>query len=106
VDEGANKGFLVTFDTRTRIDETYDRIWILDACGAVLASFSGRALAGATIAIKSPGCFSVRLTASSRRGYWGFAVTSVERLVLTQEDAHDVVGRYGHGAHKDVEGEE
>lgn len=66
----------VTFSQDTKVESSYDNIYIYDGNGNTVGSYTGTALAGQKVTI--PGnSFSIRLTSDGSVTYYGYSITSV-----------------------------
>lgn len=66
----------VTFDARTEAENTFDYIEVYNGSGALLGTYTGSELAGATLTVGGD-TVKVKLDTDAMTTGWGFAVTNV-----------------------------
>ena len=79
IQEDAADGVVITFDEQTEVESNYDFIYVLDANDNEVGKYTGKELAGASIAVPTAE-FKIRLTSDKSGVKWGFKVTKVEKV--------------------------
>jgi len=78
---GAAASLIVTFSGDTKVESSYDKIYITDAGGANIngSPFTGNVLAGKTVIV--PGkTVKIYITSDSSINYYGYKVTNIEAV--------------------------
>ena len=74
--DGASR-LILTFDERTEFEENFDFLYIYDKDGAQVGKYTGKALAGKTVAVTG-NKVQLKLSSDKAGTAWGFKVTKVE----------------------------
>ena len=78
--EGATAGVVITFDEQTAVESNYDFLYVLDANDNQIGKYTGKELAGASVAVPTA-TFKIRLKSDQSGAKWGFKVTNVANVV-------------------------
>ena len=86
--EGA-ESLLVSFDSRTTVEEEFDYIYIFDGAKKQIGKYTGTQLAGETVEV--PGdTVRIRLVSDDKTSAWGFKVTRVMGTGNVENDEYQV----------------
>ncbi|MCM1569773.1 MAG: Ig-like domain-containing protein [Roseburia sp.] len=69
----------VVFDSRTKVEEKYDYLYLYDGKGNLIGEYTGTELAGKTIAVEGD-TIRIKLQSDRFSTEWGFKVTSVREM--------------------------
>lgn len=83
-DAAKTYGMALTFDAKTEFENGYDTLTVKDGSDNVVATYTGKELAGKRIIVPQTGTVKLVLKSDQSGNKWGFKVTKVE--ALTEND--------------------